>query len=155
MPWKESSAMDQKVEFILLWQSGSYTITDLAELFGVSRPTAYKFIERYRNLGMSGLLERSRAPRVVANKTLSALEAEIVELRRQHPRWGGPKLLVLLEHLHRGEELPKPSTISVILKRNDLVVPRKRRRRVEPEHPIFDPKKPNEIWSADFKGKFG
>ncbi|MCG8412086.1 MAG: integrase core domain-containing protein, partial [Bacteroidales bacterium] len=37
---------------------------------------------------------------------------------------------------------------------NNLVKPRKRRHHLEPQNPVFDPQEPNEIWSADFKGKF-
>ncbi len=35
-----------------------------------------------------------------------------------------------------------------------LVCPQKRLRRVKPVYPIFDPKQCNEVWSADYKGKF-
>lgn len=35
-----------------------------------------------------------------------------------------------------------------------LVCPQKRMRRVKPLHPIFDPQSCNEVWSADYKGKF-
>jgi transposase InsO family protein len=35
-----------------------------------------------------------------------------------------------------------------------LVKKRRQVRRIREVHPIFDPQKPNEIWSADFKGEF-
>jgi transposase InsO family protein len=35
-----------------------------------------------------------------------------------------------------------------------LVCPQKRIRRVKPVYPIFDPQECNEVWSADYKGKF-
>jgi hypothetical protein len=35
-----------------------------------------------------------------------------------------------------------------------MVKERKRRGKVEPKKPIFDPHVPNEVWSADYKGKF-
>ncbi len=52
------------------------------------------------------------------------------------------------------EEIPSVVTIHNILKRNGLVCPQKRLRRVKPVYPIFDPKECNEVWSADYKGKF-
>jgi histone acetyltransferase (RNA polymerase elongator complex component) len=44
MPWKESTIMEQKIEFICEWRSGNYTITELCRSFEISRPTAYKII---------------------------------------------------------------------------------------------------------------
>jgi len=49
MPWKEMSVMEQKEEFTLFWKTGKYTITSLAEMFNISRPTVHKYIERYGN----------------------------------------------------------------------------------------------------------
>jgi len=146
--------MDQKTEFILLWKSNKYTIAELGRMFEISRTTAYKFINRYCRVGLDGLKELSRSPRRVANKTPDRIESEIVKLRGRHPRWGGEKLLVLLEDRFPGDQLPKLSTVNLILKRNGLVKERKRHRKVEPQQPIFDPQAPNEVWSADFKGKF-
>ena len=59
MPWKEMSVMEQKEEFILLWKSGKYSITELSEMFTISRPTAYKYIKRYEKYGLPGLFELS------------------------------------------------------------------------------------------------
>ncbi len=154
MPWKEMSVMEQKEEFILLWKTGKYTITGLAEMFNISRPTVHKYIERYEKYGLPGLLELSRAPRKVPNKTPDRIEKEIIKKRKKHPRWGAAKLLILLEDEFPNLDLPKISTVSLILKKNGLVKERKKRYKVEPKKPIFDPGKPNEVWSADFKGKF-
>ena len=154
MPWREMSVMEQKEEFIVLWKTGSYTVTALAEMFDISRPTVYKYIYRYKNYGIKGLLEMSREPKIKANKTADWIEEKIIELRIKHERWGAPKLLVLLEAEFPGVELPSVPTVQLILKRNGLVKERKRRHRPEAVNPIFDPKKANEVWSADFKGKF-
>ena len=47
MAWKETTIMKQKVEFICEWRTGKYTITELCRVFGISRPTAYKLIDRF------------------------------------------------------------------------------------------------------------
>ena len=52
MPWKESTIMEQKIEFICEWRTGNYTITELCRSFEISRPTAYKIIARFENEGM-------------------------------------------------------------------------------------------------------
>lgn len=154
MVWKETTTMEQKIEFITEWRSGIYSITELCRQFSISRPTAYKYIERFEKEGLEGLYEKSRAPSNHPNKTKDYIEDSVVALRRKHPRWGAEKIWKLLEKKYCKSEIPSISTINRILKKNDLVIPRKRKRRVKPVFPIFDPKNCNEVWSADFKGKF-
>jgi transposase InsO family protein len=154
MPWRETSAMQEKFHFILEWESGEYSFTELCESFGISRPLGYKYINRYKKYGTEGLKELSRAPRYIWNKTSPDIEKALIELRKKHPRVGAEKLLKVLESEFSPEELPALSTGNLILKRAGLVRKRRRHRRIVPTHPIFDPKKPNEVWSADFKGKF-
>ncbi|MGL1890929.1 MAG: integrase core domain-containing protein [Spirochaetaceae bacterium] len=146
--------MEQKEEFILLWKSGKYTVTNLTKMFDISRSTAYKFIDRYKEFGFPGLKEKDKTPIHMPNKTPELFVKKIIELRGKHKSWGPRKLLVLLEAEFPNCTLPKESTVSLILKRNGLVKSRKIRTRTEPKKPIFDPKKCNEVWSADFKGKF-
>lgn len=154
MAWKETTMMEQKIEFINEWLSKIYSITELWRQFEISRPTAYKYIARYKNEGLAGLRERSRSPKRHPNKTKKNIESAIIKLRKKHPRWGGEKIWKLLQNNYKENEIPSITTINRILKRNDLVVPKKRKRRVKPVYPIFDPKRCNEVWSADFKGKF-
>ena len=42
MPWKETCPRDQRVAFIADWLRDEWTMTELAERYGVSRKTAYK-----------------------------------------------------------------------------------------------------------------
>jgi transposase len=73
--------MEEKEEFILHFKSGKYTVSALAQMFEISRPTAYKFIHRYESAGLPGLLELSRRPRRNPNKTPDRIEQEIIRLR--------------------------------------------------------------------------
>lgn len=52
------------------------------------------------------------------------------------------------------EDIPSVVMVHNILYRNGFVKPQKRLKRVKPVYPIFDPKVCNEVWSADYKGKF-
>jgi transposase InsO family protein len=146
--------MDEKTSFILEWESGESTVSALCESFGISRTLAYRYIARYLDYGRAGLLEQSRAPRRVWNRTGEKLEQAIIELRRQRPRRGALKLLEGLREQFGDRRLPAASTIALILKRNGLVRKRRRVRRIRETHPIFEAKAPNEIWSVDFKGEF-
>lgn len=146
--------MDQKIEFINEWKSGKFTFSSLCEAYGISRTLGYRLCNRFEEEREPGLEPRSRAPHTVANRTLTEVEIALCELRLKYPRFGADKLLTLLEADFDPKELPAVSTAHLILKRSGLIKPRKRFRRVEPVKPIFDPKAPNEVWSADFKGKF-
>jgi transposase len=89
MPWKETTTMDQKVEFICEWRTGKYTITELCKNFGISRPTAYRVIDRFEKQGYEGLREQSRTPRKHPNET----SQEVIE-----------KILKLKENINAGEQ---------------------------------------------------
>ncbi len=49
MPWKTTTTMEQKIEFIYEWRTGKYSITELCRNFNISRTTAYKLINRFEN----------------------------------------------------------------------------------------------------------
>ena len=51
MPWKETSAMDQRIQLIADWLSGAYTKRELCRAYEISRPTADKWIARYAARG--------------------------------------------------------------------------------------------------------
>ncbi|MCZ4410030.1 helix-turn-helix domain-containing protein [Cryomorphaceae bacterium 1068] len=154
MPWKVSTTMEQKIEFICEWRTGKYTITELCRSFEISRPTAYRLIDRFEKLGFEGLKEQSRSPQNHPNSTPENIVESILKLKGKHKLWGAKKIRILLFNEFTEEQIPSVVTVHNILKKNSLVCPQKRMRRVKPIFPIFDPKKCNEVWSADYKGKF-
>jgi len=155
MPWLETDVMKQRVKFVLDYESGLYTMSELCERFGISRETGYKMWARYEGDGLAGLEERSRAPKSCSHKTASAVEREIIKARRAHRTWGPVTLLGYLKRTQPQLGLPAPSTAGDILKRAGLVQPRRRRRQVRhPGRPYVPMASPNDVWTADFKGQF-
>ena len=61
--------MDQRVAFIAEWLRDEWTMTELAERYGISRKTAYKWVDRYEVDPAHGLAERARAPHVHGRAT--------------------------------------------------------------------------------------
>jgi transposase-like protein len=47
MPWKETSPMNEKTQFIADFLHEMESITELCQQYGISRKTAYTWIERY------------------------------------------------------------------------------------------------------------
>jgi transposase InsO family protein len=146
--------MEQKVEFICEWRTGKYTITELCRAFEISRPTAYKLISRFEKNGVEGLKEECRTPRNHPNGTKDGTVKSILDLKEKHSLWGAKKIRKLLFKVCDPKDIPSVVTVHNILKKNGLVKTQKRCKRVKPVFPIFDPKECNEVWSADYKGKF-
>jgi hypothetical protein len=69
-------------------------LTQAAEAAGVSDRTARKWLARYRAEGSAGLLDRSSAPAVVANRTDDRRVEVIAALRRL--RMTGPEIATCL-----------------------------------------------------------
>jgi transposase InsO family protein len=58
----------------------------IAEQLGVSRGTVKKWIDRHETEGLAGLEDRSSRPHRNPNRTSPQLEAQVLELRRDHHR---------------------------------------------------------------------
>ena len=155
MPWSQTSPMDQRTQFIADHLRQVLSVTELCDLYGVSRKTGYKWIDRYLRQGPAGLEERSRRPHVSPNQTAQEIVAALLEARRRHPSWGGKKLLALVHKRHRNWDLPHRSTVCDLLNRHGMVPKKRNRRRIgHPGKPTSSMLAPNDLWSADFKGQF-
>ena len=155
MPWKETSVPNLRAEFIDLYSTGEYSITDLCKVFGISRVTAYKLIRDFNEKGSSALLDKPRAPHSHPNATPTEIEERIKECKNKHPKWGPKKLKAYLSRQDQESSWPATSTIGEILKRSGLTVPRRRvtkRALALPIGPLMD-SDPNLTWCADFKGQ--
>src|SRR5688572_30230040 len=89
MPWKETTAVSERLELVELAAGGGAEVALLCRRFGVSRKTAYRWVARYRAGGAAALVDRSRRPHTSPSRTAAEVEARVVELRRAHPAWGG------------------------------------------------------------------
>jgi len=155
MPWSDTTTMDQKTQFIADYLREILSITELCELYGISRKTGYKWIDRYLHLGPAGLEEYSRRPHQTPNQTEPEIIDALLAMRRRHPTWGAKKLLPLLHKRQPDWPLPGRSTVCNILSRNGLVPKKRRRRHIgHPGKPTSQILAPNDVWCTDFKGQF-
>jgi transposase InsO family protein len=155
MPWKESSVEEQRFRFVEEWKRGETNLAELCRRAGVSRVTGYKWLERYEELGWKGLSDQSRAPHHSPQAVNARRAAAIISLRGKQPRWGPKKLKGVLERQRPSERWPAASTIGELLKREGLVIGRRKRSKAPAgNQPLGHADGPNVVWSADFKGWF-
>ena len=118
MSWRLKTIVDVREEMCRAVLTGKVNVTDVARAFEVSRPTVYKWLERYRSGGRPGLHDVSRRPRESPNRTPSWVEQRIVLERLVRPTWGGKKIAVVLRR--QGVSVPHSRTVDAILRRNGL-----------------------------------
>jgi transposase InsO family protein len=151
MPWKESTPMSQRQEFVLIAHTRSIKFSQLCQRYGISRKTGYKWLKRHQDQGLTGLENQSRRPVNSPSKTSAEVEQKVVELRYKNRAWGGRTIRARLEA--SGEtELPAPSTITEILHRHHLILPEESQARARFQR--FEHPAPNDLWQMDFKGDF-
>jgi transposase InsO family protein len=145
--------MDLRIELMNRLMAGE-KLVDLCRDYGISRKTGQKFKARFEQLGVAGLFDQPRSPKVIPHKTPPELVEVIVAERRLHPTWGPKKLKRVLEE-RLDHAMPAPSTIGDILEKEGLLVNRRQRRRKPPTPtPLRDATEPNAVWCIDYKGQF-
>jgi transposase InsO family protein len=151
MPFQECSLMEVREEFCRLLLGEGVNRRELCRRWRISPATAYKWLDRYRAEGVSGLADRSRRPLTSPQRTSGALEDRVLGVRWEHPAWGGRKIRRVLEN-EGVADVPSPSTITEILRRHGrLDGPGTG----EVRHwQRFEHAAPNDLWQMDFKGHF-
>jgi putative transposase len=132
-----------------------FSLAELCARFGISRETAYKWIERYEADGSSGLEDRSRRPHACPHRTPTMVVEALPEFRRLRRTWGAEKPIRIHSRRKPDWNGPSRSTYSDLLSRHGLLSGKERRGDPgHPDRPMTPMDEPNSIWSADFKGPF-
>jgi transposase InsO family protein len=157
MSWKETCPMTERKRFVADLLRGERYMTELCELYGISRKTGYKWLDRFESGGVAALSDRSHAPLWQPHAVAAPMVQQLLQVRQQHPTWGPRKLLAWLQAHERPAPWPAASTVGEILRRHGLV-PQRRHRRTHAaariEVGLVQPTTPNELWCTDFKGEF-
>jgi transposase InsO family protein len=153
MPWKEHRVMSSKIEFVEKATRPKANIAALCREYGISRQTGYKLLRRYKARGYDGLEEESRRPKSTPLATAEEVVAAVLVVRKRHPRWGAKKLMVVLRR-SLGEATPSVRTVHRLLTRFGRIKPRRAKPvlSIVERAPRVVVKKPNDLWTIDFKG---
>ena len=153
MPWKECKPMDERLRFVARLLEGE-KMAPLCREFGISRVTGYKIFNRYKDCGLDGLNDRSRAPYRQANRLPYQVERTILGIKKEQPTWGARKIRDKLIKQFPMVPTPAVSTVHAVLDRHGLVKRKKRRRYKAEGTTLVAAHRPNELWCADYKGEF-
>ena len=154
MSWQICDMMKARKSFIEDCERGSLSIAEVCRRHGISRKTGYKWLTRYEQKGVDGLVDESRRPLQSPLKSSKATEEEVLKVRAEHPCWGGRKIRRVL--INEGFDIggvPAASTVTNILRRHGQLGAGMRENATAFKR--FERGEPNDLWQMDFKGHFG
>jgi putative transposase len=155
MPWKIPSVVGERWRLVQALLRKEKSVRHWCRVFGVSPKTAYKWRARFMRGGRPALADRSRGPCRRPRQLPPRWVARIGQVRRAHPHWGPKKIRRQWQHF-RGW-VPTERTIARWLKRLGLTDVRRRRPPlacVRPRRRLTVARRPNQVWTVDFKGWF-
>lgn len=150
MVWMETSTVSLRQEFVRLARQDGANKRELCRRFGISPKTGYKWLARVQASAQEDFKDRSRRPQTSPTRSPDAIEQAVLELRRQHPAWGGRKIAQRM--LDLGQARLAPSTVTHILHRHGLITPESSC--AAQPWLRFEHDSPNSLWQIDFKGHF-
>jgi transposase InsO family protein len=151
----ETCAVAERVRFVMAVARQDEAFATVCRRFGVSRKTGYKWLARYQEAGIEGLIDRSRAPLDHPQAMAEEIAEHCLEVRRVHPTWGPVKVRAWLVRRAARTIWPAASSIGVLFDREGLTVKRRLRRRGPPSSaPFAHCGAANDVWCMDFKGWF-
>src|SRR5438105_3511319 len=97
MVWMETCAVNERMRFVIAAEKHEEPFAAICRRFGVSRRVGYKWLARYQEAGVEGLLDRSRAPLHHSQMIAEEIAERCLAVRRTHPTWGPLKVRAWLE----------------------------------------------------------
>jgi putative transposase len=154
MAWGVYKVEQQRLEAILAYSSGLFSMTDVCKKYNISRKTAYKWYKRYLELGEDGLKDLSKAPLNTQNLYSQELIDRAISLKLEHKTWGPKKILSSLEEKYPDEDWPSATRLYEIFKSYHLVTSKRIKGRVPATAPLGHIQDCNDTWGVDLKGWF-
>jgi transposase InsO family protein len=130
------------------------SVKEVCEAHDISRSWLYELIGRYRQLGDEGLRPQSKRPQRSPSRVSSAIEDEIVALRKELSDLGvdagAHTIHYHLQRRHRRHKRVVPSVATVwrVLTRRGFIIPQPQKR-PKSSWRRFCAELPNECWQAD------
>jgi transposase len=148
---KEQSLMEQRYDAVVAIIRDGMTVSEVAEKFGVSRQSLYRWMARYEAGGLEALKDGSHRPKRVPHQMRVDVEVRALELRRRHMAWGPIRLRHELLKEFASDQVPSHMALYRALLRHGLVEPRPSRKRLR-DYKRWERGHPMELWQLDLVG---
>ena len=142
--------VEQRYQAVLEVVRDGATVVDVARRSGVSRQTVHAWLRRYATSGLSGLADVPSKPDSCPHQMPPAVEAKLLELRREHPGWG-PRTLGHELGLAGVMPVPARSSIYRCLVRQGLITQEARKRK-RSDYKRWERSRAMELWQMDIVG---
>lgn len=126
---KLSSEARQRLSWMDMYRECG-NATQVSRHFGIPIRTFWRWLKRYDPWDLTSLESRSRKPKHFPRKMPASIEIRVLELKKEHPRWGKEKLVLLLKQ--QGITVSS-STVYRILKRHRLAIRYRTKKRKTPK----------------------
>jgi transposase InsO family protein len=150
---RELSVAEQRYLAVLAVIADGHPVCSVAQQWGVSRQTLHAWLRRYEVGGLEELGDRSHRPGSCPHQMPPAVEAAVLEMRRQHRAWGPRRIVVELAR-RRLTPLPSESGVYRAMVRAGLIEHGRRPRRRE-SWKRWERGAPMELWQMDMVGGIG
>ena len=143
-----SARPQARAQVITLYCQG-WTKISISRFLHVSRPTVREWIHRFEQEDLTGLEDKSRAPKAPARKAWLPLMIAVYHLQKRHPDAGRFRMWSLL-----GQDAVSVRTIGRVMALNKRVyddIPHVRRQRAKqaPQPHPYKAQAPHEVWFID------
>jgi len=141
--------MDRDLKFTIITEGQKQGISLTCRKYNISRTLYYRWLQRYKSLGINGLddIKKNFTP---VNKTKTEVESSILNLIRKHPNYGPREIKYLLEQI--GHNISE-SAVYNVMQRNNLTTrskrirfSNKRQKNIMINFPDFENLKSGEGW---------
>jgi transposase InsO family protein len=145
----ELGVVEQRLSAVREVLDGS-TVVGVAARYGVSRQTVHRWLRRYAEDGLGGLVDGSSVPATCPHQMSAAIEARIIEMRHDHPGWG-PRTIGHQLAREGFDPVPAKTSIYRCLVRHGLITPVARRRK-RADYRRWERARAMELWQMDVTG---
>src|ERR1700709_1236054 len=94
MPWRETSILDERREFVRLALQEGANRRELCRRFGISPDAGYRWLAR---AGDEELADKSHRPVNSPRRSPGEVEACVLAVRDAHPAWGARKIAHVMQ----------------------------------------------------------
>jgi len=146
----ELGVVEQRLSAVLEVLNDGVSVTEVAERFGVTRQSVHRWLRRYADRGLAGLVDQSTAPGSCPHQMSPPVEARIVEMRVEHPGWG-PRTIGFWLAKEGVDPVPGRSSIYRCLVRHRMITP-EARKRSKGDYRRWERSRSMELWQMDIVG---